>query len=586
MAIMPMKRVTFVTLSYKGDELLRLLQRLSVLHPEHIKDEAELGSLDDLRHMLNVQASLIKEMDLVDAPEPEDVPVGEEPTFARVKLLLTKLSDLEETMKSRRRERAGLLPWGDFEPDDVTWLRGEGVDIRFWRMEASKFEGLKPPEGVLVREVAREMGSVLFVTVAQGSEVDMAGAEEVSISEERLADLDADIDRLEVERRGVLKKIGETKARLDVLRKEQELQEHEYDYRVAVLRAFDDGDVKAFAGWIPEGRVEEVREEVGRFEVPVVMDARDPLSEETPPVLTRNYSIAKIMEPLLRLLGVPNYRGLDPALFFAPFMMLFFGICLGDVGYGISMIVGALILKRIFRNDAARVAGNITVLFGIASIIVGVLTGQLFGIAPFGSSWIPINISFDRGDPMILFRISIALGIIHLTIAFLLAALSEPHWQAKLNKLGSISLLWGGALLVIGVSLWWVLMAAGLIIILLFFSDAKNPFKRLGLGLWGIYNHVSLLGDVMSYSRLFGLGIATGAIASVVNTLAGDARSAVGSPGLGFLLSLVVLVIGHLFNLAMGIISALVHPARLHAVEALPKFVKFTGEEYKPLVGD
>ncbi len=586
MAIVPMKRVTFVTLSQKGDELLRLLQRLKVLHPEHIKDEATLGSLDDLRHMLNVQASLIRAIDLIEAPEPEDVPGEEEPTFAKVKLLLGKLADLDETMKSRRRERAGLVPWGDFDPDDIAWLREEGVDVRFWRMDAPKFEGLKLPRGVLIMEAAREMGSVLFVTVAHGIEVGIPGADEVSLADERLADLEADIERIEVERRGVLRRIGETKARLDVLRKEQELQEHEYDYRVAVLRAFDDGDVKAFAGWIPADRVDAVRGEMGRFEVPVVMDARDPLTEECPPVLTRNYSIAKIMEPLLRLLGVPNYRGLDPALFFAPFMMLFFGICLGDVGYGISMIIGALILKRIFRNDAARVAGNITVLFGIASIIVGVLTGQLFGIAPFGRSWIPIDISFDHGDPMILFRISIALGIIHLTIAFLLAALSEPHWQAKLAKAGSVSLLWGGALLVVGISLWWVLMAAGLIILLLFFSDSKNPFKRLGLGLWGIYNHVSLLGDVMSYSRLFGLGIATGAIASVVNTLATDARGAVGSPGLGFLLSLVVLVVGHLFNLAMGIISALVHPARLHAVEALPKFVKFTGVEYKPLVGD
>jgi V/A-type H+-transporting ATPase subunit I len=232
------------------------------------------------------------------------------------------------------------------------------------------------------------------------------------------------------------------------------------------------------------------------------------------------------------------------------------------------------------------VAGQITVFFGIASIIVGILTGSIFGIAPWGREWIPVDISFEHGNPMILFKISIALGIIHLTISFLLAALSEPHWQLKLTKIGSIAVLWGGALLVLGISFWWVALAAGLVLILLFFSDSKNIFKRLGIGLWGIYNHVSLIGDVMSYSRLFGLGIASAAIAGVVNQLATQTRDSIGSPLIGFIIMIVVLVVGHLFNLIIGVIGAVVHPARLHAVEALPKFVKFTGVEYKPLVSD
>ena len=129
--------------------------------------------------------------------------------------------------------------------------------------------------------------------------------------------------------------------------------------------------------------------------------------------------------------------------------------------------------------------------------------------------------------------------------------------------------------------LWWVVFGIGLIIILLLSADEKNIFKRVGIGLWNVYGLTGLLGDVMSYARLFGLGVASGAIASVVNMLAGDVRDAV--PVAGYFLAVIVLLFGHAFNFSMGIIGALVHSARLHAVEAFPKCVQLTGTPYKPL---
>jgi V/A-type H+-transporting ATPase subunit I len=586
MAIVPMKRVMFVTLAAEGEALLRLLQRLGVLHPEHIKAEMEMGSLEDERHRLNVQASLLRDLGSRTVPEPETAP-SVAPTFADVEQLFAKLADIEERLKARRRGLAELGPWGDFNPDDVRALRSDGVNIRFWSADPARFDEVLFPEGACVTVVRRDKMSVHFVTLCREMEAFVDGAEEFELPDERLTDVEADIERLAFERDAILGRIGAAKAGIDVLSDAHEREEQEYDFRVAVLRAFDDGDIKAFAGWVPAECEGEVREAIGRFKVPVVMEARKAFSEETPPVLTRNISIARMMEPLLRLLGVPNYRGLDPAMFFAPFMMLFFGICLGDVGYGVAMIAGALLIRRVFRKKAgARIVSGITVLFGIATIIVGALTGSVFGAAPGGRGWILLDVSSDHGNPMLLFYISIGLGILHLTIAFILAAIAEYSWQARISKLGSIAVIWGGALLVLGISAWKVVVAVGLLAVLLFSSDSRNPFKRLGIGLWGIYGQTSLVGDVMSYSRLFGLGIATAAIAGVVNTLANDARAAVDSPVFGIILMIVVLIIGHAFNMTMGLISALVHPARLHAVEALPKFVHFSGIEYKPLLRD
>jgi V/A-type H+-transporting ATPase subunit I len=387
-----MKRAIFVTLSQKGDGLLRLLQKLGVLHPEHVKGEAELGSLDDVRHRLNVQASIIKELDGVDVDVPEGVDENQGVSFSEVEALFDKMRDLDDRIKSRERALEQLKPWGDFDPESIPSLQVDGVIVGLWSSVA-KFDEISAPEGAILREISWESDRTFFITISRDEALKVARADEVVLPDERLSDVEADLGRLAQERNSVLRNIGRAKAGIDGLNEIQERQEREYHYQVTVRRAFDDGNVKAFAGWMPAERTEEIRQSVESFEVPVVMAERDPLPEESPPVLTRNVFVAKVLEPLLRLLGVPNYRGLDPALFFAPFMMLFFGICLGDVGYGISLIIGGLLLKRLLRKvRAARVAGQITVFFGIASIIVGILTGSIFGIAPWGREWIPHDI--------------------------------------------------------------------------------------------------------------------------------------------------------------------------------------------------
>jgi len=163
----------------------------------------------------------------------------------------------------------------------------------------------------------------------------------------------------------------------------------------------------------------------------------------------------------------------------------------------------------------------------------------------------------------------------------MMSTFNTRSMSVRISKIGTTCILWGGALAVLKIDYWWILIAIGLAMILLFSSDSKNPFKRVGLGIWSIYGLTGLLGDVMSYARLFGLGVATAAIASIVNMLAGDVRAAV--PGFGIALAILVLLVGHAFNFTMGIIGALVHPARLHAVEAFPKCVELTGTPYKPL---
>jgi V/A-type H+-transporting ATPase subunit I len=197
---------------------------------------------------------------------------------------------------------------------------------------------------------------------------------------------------------------------------------------------------------------------------------------------------------------------------------------------------------------------------------------------------------------MLFFYIALGMGVLHLSFSYLMGMLQAGSWTQRLPKLGLICVLWGGVLLVarniwfsapaeaLNQPLTWGGFGAvglGLLLTLFFSSDHKHWGIRLGLGLWSIYGLTGLIGDLLSYARLFGLGIATSAIASVMNQLAGMVLAGAG-PVLGIPLAVIIMILGHTFNLALGILGSTVHSARLHFVEAFKSFFEGGGVEYKP----
>lgn len=585
MAIVKMQRVTVATLAKEGEALLRRLQDIGVLHPEPVEAVGENDVVEHLEHELHVQRQVIHALES-EKQRHDELPcptVSKETPFASVEGWLAERRTLEERIARITAAIRRQAIFGSFEPQEVARLAERGVQIQLWEQDEGAVEQDALPDGAVVRELSREGKRRFFATAVGGERIAIEGATEVALPERSLISLEEERATFAREADELARRIRCAALQLPRFRHEHEQLTKEYDFRVALAGAFDDEAVAAFAGWIPVDELPEVRGKLARFWAPVVVEERDALPDEEPPVKTRNTWIARMFEPLLHLLGRPDYRGIDPALFFAPFMMLFFGICLGDAGYGLMLLAASWVMRRHFlaRVSGMRFVANMTLLFGIATTIWGLVTGSIFGIVFKERDWIPLDVSSDGGDPMLLFKISIGLGVIHLSIALLMACFAAHHWHRRFERLGVLAVMWGGVFGLLHVPYWWIVLGAGLALILFFSSNARNPFARIGLGLWGIYGLTGLLGDVMSYARLFGLGIATGAIASVVNMLAGQVREAV--PVAGIVLAILVLLVGHAFNLTMGIISALVHPARLHAVEAFPKCVELTGRPYEPL---
>jgi len=346
----------------------------------------------------------------------------------------------------------------------------------------------------------------------------------------------------------------------------------------------------------------------------------EPQEGEVPP---SPMSEKKAVDPymmLTEMYGSPTRKDPDPTPLIAPFYALFFGICVGDAGYGIALALGSLVGWSIVR----RRHGNprlFQLLFqgGLASILVGVFLGGWFGMdysslpgflqapADLLNRLVPGFVPGEAGQEGFgvskqFLYLTLALGLVQLTAGIVVnlvkrlragqgfpAVVDQSGWllaTAGLFPWLFNHYLLGGALYDVNGPLdrvfMYMLLAGAALIFIMGGREAKG-FGKVGLGAYATYGIVNLLGDVLSYSRLFALALSSAIIAQVINQMAGMVQSQLGIPVVGIVLAGVVVVGGHLFNLAMACLSGFIHTARLQFVEFFGKFYDGTGVPFRPL---
>jgi len=595
-----MTRVFIVGPVDEREEALRFLQGLGVVHPEpaaQMAGEFEKRNAALLARVRKLDQAVKAVQRFRDqaAVSPASVAEGEMLDYTEGKL--AELQENESKRASLERLRGELLPWGDFEPARIRSLEAAGLFVRRYRMEARRWEGFQPPEGCYLQVVAEKQG-VLFFTLSVGNPPEIPTASPLPWPEMGLGETEEELRRLSEKIERLKTDLAGVAMRVDVLKGEMAATLNEAIYAGHMGTLYRGPHLFGLQGWIPADQEDAFRARIGASGLPLRVETREPVAEEHPPVLLKNNWFVRRIEPLLKLYGIPNYRELDPSTFFAPFMILFFGICLGDAGYGmVFFLVSWWMEKKLGpKVDGLPLVMKLCKAFAVATIIVGILTGSVFGYNFENRQWILIDLAVGVGDPMILFYIALGLGVLQLSVSYLMGAFQAPTWQLKFQKMGLLCVLLGGTLL-ISKNIWFSTpasplnlpfyyggvgcLAAGFLLTLLFASDHRNWGVRIALGLWNVYGLTGLIGDLLSYARLFGLGIATGAIAAVMNQLAGMVVAAAG-PYLGTALGIMVILLGHTFNLLLGILGSTVHSARLHFVEAFKSFFEGGGTDYKP----
>ena len=346
-------------------------------------------------------------------------------------------------------------------------------------------------------------------------------------------------------------------------------------------------------GWVPTEKaraMEEALEKDNYF-----YQAQEIEEGDKVPILLKNGKFAKLYEPITRMFSLPNYGEFGPTPFFAPFFMLFFGLCFGDGGYGLLVMIACTILKKKVNPDFKPYLTLFQYL-GFAALLVGTCTGSFFGVAladiPALSK---IKNYFVNSDNLMTF--SIVIGLVQIIFGKCVAAYKIKIQKGTKHSIApfawvfviiSLALAFGLPMLNVHlpnavVMVCYGIAILGLVVAYLYNTPGKNVFLNFGTGLWNTYNMASgLLGDTLSYIRLFAIGLTGSILGGVFNTLAVTMTDGMNIVARAICM-LLILLVGHSINIALCTISSLVHPLRLIFVEYY-KNAEFEGggKAYEP----
>ncbi len=585
--IVAMKKIFLVTEAKDAREVIASVRRMGVLHVEHSNPPkgGELGALNDELVLLNQVILLLESVDRNLAPKTTAEVKPDWRVLARHIVDLNKryeqLREFSVTLKAKIDQ---LKAWGDFDPHEIGRLnKQEGIALRFYSLSEKEIEAL--PQGLYLKKVSKSGKLHNCVVVSKGivelpfKEIEPP-RDSLSRIQKRLAE-DAQIARSlkdEIINNFIyLKSFKNIKKRI---LKEAEFYE-------ALLGMGRDGDFSFIKGYIPFDSEREIKTKA-RMEGWGVL-VTDPEPQDNVPTLVRNPKWIRVIEPVFKMIEViPGYGELDISFWFLIFFSIFFGILIGDAGYGAVYFILTLWAQKKWADKIKE--KSVFYLFYILSacaVVWGILTASFFGqewVSPWFKPLLPV-LRDDKGMQALCFF----LGALHLSIAHAWRAILKFPSRVFLSDIGWIFILWLGyfvaKFLILGEAIpgfYIYLLSAGAFFVVFFSNPNKNIFKAFGSGVGTfLLNLMNNFTDIVSYVRLFAVGLASVAVADTFNKMA---------LGIGFnnffagLLTSIVLLSGHILNIVLGSLSIVVHGIRLNVLEFCSHLdIKWLGFDYKPL---
>ena len=588
-----MKKLTFLVFYKEYQEFLERMGELGVLHVV----QKQQGALDNAEvqeqmRLLSRYAAAIEALSKV-ASEPSENSAFSDPSelLAQYDQLLADKASTEARIQLLAKDEQMLAPWGNFEPSSVERLIKAGYDINFFACAERLYKEEWESEYNAIT-IRADKSKVYFITVtAPGTEISIE-AELCRLPQTSLEALICEIEELKVKVVDFDKQIADfANAHLAQFKAAHEALQSDINFSKVALSADSVADNKLMLlqGWAPEKSLDTVREYLDKTGHYYQVD--DPTAEDDIPIQLSNNRFFRLFEPLTKLYMLPKYGELDLTMFFAPFFLLFFGLCLGDMGYGLLIMLALPVFTKLFQLINPEFKSSLVFLFGLSTVLAGTLTGTAFGFnlyeldVPFLQKMKDLLLQ----DNQTMFYLSLVIGCVQILFGMMLKAVNltiQLGFKYAVSTIGWIMLLIGAAVGVLtgstGTTWFMVLMIVAGCMIMLYNSPGKNIFLNIGLGLWDAYNMVTgLLGDVLSYVRLFALGLSGGILASVFNSLAVGMSPDV--PVVGFLFTALIFLIGHGLNIFMNILGSMVHPMRLTFVEFFKNSgYEGGGQEYKP----
>lgn len=593
--IVPMLKLSLLVFHEDYQQFLEKLRDMGVVH---INANVERSATDEL---LQEKLRLAKRIDelirAIDAypvknenVEPVQVSLGGEELMNQVEANFKSLELSDGERQSLQKDLSLYAPWGEIPVVRIAKLKNSGWNMQFYSIPERMFneEWVEQYNAV---KVSTDRGNLYFVTIQPIDSNATPGIEQYLFPEKSEAELKAELKAIDKVCNDVDLYFAAGKSSIKENLKEYQQQIYGVTDMCKVQDATEailDGKVKYVVGWIPEEKRESISAELDKCSVSY--EFAQPTPDDDVPVQLRNNKFARLFEPITEMFALPKYDEIDSTPLFAPFFMLFFGLCLGDGGYGLIIcLLGAIFMKKVPEKMRGMV--KLIMLLGASTVVVGILTGAFFGMALDSVTWPWLkgvkeyfitanNYKDDLSgyDPMMVFAVIIGLVQIFFGM-FVSAAKAIKQFGIKYawSTLGwAIGLMTGAAIGVLSAlnveipALQYTLYSIlGVCVFAIMFlnSPGKNIFVNVGSSLWSAYNMATgLLGDTLSYIRLFALGLTGSILGSVFNSLALDLTADM-TWAVRWLPMLLILLFGHSINFGINMIGAFVHPLRLTFVE-------------------
>ena len=352
-----------------------------------------------------------------------------------------------------------------------------------------------------------------------------------------------------------------------------------------VDRLGETGSAFALEGWVIAEAADSVEKAVLMSAPEAYVHFRDPEDGEIPPTVLKNPRVIQPFEAVTDMYAVPSSRGFDPNAIMAFFYFIVFGMMVGDFAYGVILTLGAfMVLKLKKPSGMFRRITTVVMYCGISTALWGLFFGTIFSIEGVPYVLSPLQ---DADGAMATLGLCLGIGVLHILTGLGIGAymdIKRGHFFAAIfDRVSWMLVIVGGIMVLVGGSIGNVgsyLAIAG-VLILLFTQgrSKKGVVKKVMGGLSSLYGVTSYVSDILSYCRIFGMGLATTVIAMVFNTIAGLMMGGVA----GYIFGIVILTVGHVFNIAINALGAFVHSARLQYIEFFNKFYEGDGHAFMPL---
>ncbi len=581
--IVKVKKITFIGLQEEKDRFVSRLQEIGITHvalPMEAVEPAEVAR--ELQKVTEVRKFLSRVAGKAAAPklaaDYSAICSKREELGQRETRLLSEISVL-------KKEREILEPWGDFDPQDIALFRSKGLEVKFYRVARKVFETLSLGQ-VLCHITRQTEGEVAFVAMAS-SPFDL-GVTEEKVPAKSLSQIDREVEIKGQELDQIKEEYQKLADKVQALVEAEAKLKDDYEYRRVLLNTDVALDNRLFVltCWSPVAEdvlVKKVGEgfTLGHF-------SEDPEEGDRVPVLLSNKPAFDSGEDLVQVYSQPNYNDFDPSGIVLYAFSVFYGMIIGDAGYGLVSLA-----LTVFLHWKVKSVSPLWIRFrrlcyclSFSVLLFGIISASYFGISLSAEN--PLNklllldLNTKEGQNQVML-ISILMGMTHLSIA-----LGIRFYRTKdLPALGWIIVIWSGYFLLrsqMGQGqpnpIAMYIAIAGMALVVLFTSKSRNPVLRLLMGLNGALGVIQLLADCLSYMRLFALGLATMYMCQTFNMLAEMPYN--GLPYVGFIPAVLILVFGHGINLLLGIMGGVVHGLRLNFLEWYRWCFEGDGLTFKP----